>query len=193
MNDIGCKHNIPVFQSCPACGREMTGSPLTKQFQFIKFPKSIPKPKRTMIDYARAKNKPHMPLKRMKKVKRTKLPSIKSLKKRAWDLFSIFIRNRDSRCVLCNSVKGFSAGHLIPTGKSATKFDENNVFGLCSTCNFRDRFERGYHDRYVAWYFIKFGAGRYIKLVEKSQQLKQRKRIDYLEIIKRYGPTNPKP
>lgn len=120
------------------------------------------------------------------RVKRKKIPSIKKIKKQAWDAFSLFIRNRDKKCVLCNSIKGFSAGHLIPRGKSATKFDENNVFGLCSTCNFRDRFEPGYHDKYVAWYFIKFGAGRYIKLVEKSQQIKQRKRQDFEDIIKKY-------
>jgi len=168
---------------------------LTKEFEHslkpigLMFEKPTPKPKRTMYDYAKKaiKNKRLIARPAPKKKKKTRLPSMTKIKKKTWDCFSLFIRNRDKKCVLCGSIKGFSAGHLIPRGKASTCYDENNVFGLCSTCNFRDRFEPGYHDRYVAWYYVKFGAGRYINLVNKSQQLKQRKRIDYEELIKKYG------
>lgn len=162
----------------------------------LMFEKSTPKKKKDMRYYAeRAKKQHHIPLKSTKKkskpkIGRKKLPSIKSIKKRTWNLFSLFIRARDKKCVLCGSVKGFSAGHLIPISKASTRYDENNVFGLCSTCNFRDRFEPGFHDRYVAWYFVKFGAGKYIKLVEKSKGAVQYKRFDYENIIKKYGNTS---
>ena len=159
----------------------------------LKFQKPTPKPRKTMLDYAKNMAKKRI-VTRLKSTKhkstRKRLPSIKKIKKQAWDLFSLFIRARDKKCVLCGSVKGFSAGHLISIQRTATKFDENNVFGLCSTCNFKDRFVEGYHDFYVSWYIEKYGGKQYTRLVSKSTELKQYKRIDYEELIKKYDSTS---
>lgn len=128
-----------------------------------------------------------MPKVKRKGKKRSKLPSITSIKDKAWNCFSLFIRARDKKCVLCGSIKGFSAGHLISRQRTPVKFDENNVFGLCSTCNFKDRFVEGYHDVFVAWYIDNYGALPYTDLVERSKGTKQMKRVDYELLIKKYG------
>lgn len=135
----------------------------------------------------RKKTKRIKRVKRTKRIKRIKLPSIKSLKRKADKVFSAFIRNRDKRCVLCNSVKGLSAGHLIKRGKMATRYDENNVFGLCSSCNFRDFMEQSYHDFFISWYIKKFGASSFIDLVEKSRKTIKANRLFFENIIKKYG------
>jgi len=153
----------------------------------LKFPKSIPKKRKTMADYAQKQRQ--MPkVAKKKKSMGKRLPSIKSIKDKANTLFSNFIKNRDNRtCVLCKSTLSPTAGHLIKRGKMATKFDEGNVFCLCNKCNFKDWKTDAYHDVYVAWFIEKYGASKYIVLVEKSKQIKQMKRADFENIIKRYG------
>jgi len=151
---------------------------LTKTFAFIKFPKPTTKKRKTMLDYA--KNKRVAPLKR----KRKHLPSISALKRKADNLFSLYIRSRDSgRCVLCKKTKDIQCGHLIKRGKMSTRFDEINCNALCSSCNYKDNFEP---QHYVLWFLKEYGAKMYEDLVERSKGIRQMKRCDYEEIISRY-------
>ena len=78
------------------------------------------------------------------KGKRKKLPSIKSLRKRVWAQFSIFIRTRDAdefgivTCCTCPARHHWGsgqihAGHWI---HGRLDFDERNIHGQCRNDNF---------------------------------------------------------
>lgn len=79
-----------------------------------------------------------------KKTKRAKLPSLKSLRKRVWVQFSIFIRTRDAdefgmvTCVTCPARHPWNsgeihAGHWI---HGRLDFDERNIHGQCKNDNY---------------------------------------------------------
>jgi hypothetical protein len=74
----------------------------------------------------------------------TKNESVSSLKKKAWDLFSKYIRLKGSdwrgygKCVTCDEVKEWKrlqAGHFIPGRRNSILFDERNVHIQCDGCN----------------------------------------------------------
>ena len=78
------------------------------------------------------------------KGKRKKLPSIKSLRKRVWAQFSIFIRTRDAdefgivTCCTCPARHHWGsgqihAGHWI---HGRLDFDERNISPQCRNCNY---------------------------------------------------------
>lgn len=154
----------------------MTDKYLTDTFQFIAFPKPIKKVK--VPKYLRRTVK--------KAGKRKKLPSISSLKKKADNLFSLFIRERDKRCVIgggkCRG--SLQCGHLIKRGKMATRYDEVNCNCLCEYHNYLDNFD---HDIYVSWFLRNYGALMYQDLVERSRGIRQMKRLDFMDIISKYG------
>ena len=54
-------------------------------------------------------------------------------------------------------------------GKKFVRWDENNCFCLCSTCNFRDKVDTNYHGRYVAWYIEKYGVEKYKDLEFRAE------------------------
>lgn len=56
------------------------------------------------------------------------------LKKRAWTLFSTFIRKRDPICFTCKNPTD-NAGHFRHGHTKAGFFNEINVNGQCSRCN----------------------------------------------------------
>ncbi len=136
-------------------------------------PKS-PRLRRTMLTH-----------KAPKKKKRTKLPSISRLKRKADALFSVFIRNRDKNiCVVCGSTKNVQCGHLIKRGKMSTRYDELNCHALCAVCNYLDQYEPWH---YTNWFIKKYGAPLYQELYNKSKRLKQMKRLDYEDLIEKYS------
>lgn len=82
--------------------------------------------------------------KKVKKAKRKKLPSIKSLHKRAWAQFSIWIRVREAdengyvQCTTCPSSHLWNSG-LIHAGHwihGRLDFDERNIHPQCRNDNF---------------------------------------------------------
>lgn len=77
-----------------------------------------------------------------KKVKRKKLPSMRKLHKKAWDLQSIWVRSHDAdfngynRCYTCYKVyhwKELQAGHFIHGSYDFSV--EDNIRPQCSSCN----------------------------------------------------------
>lgn len=118
-----------------------------------------------------------------KKSKRVKLPSIRKLILKADKLFSLFIRQRDLKCVLCGSTSSLTNGHLVKRGKKQVRWDELNCHCLCMGCNWKDNFD---HDVYVLWFIKNYGALPYQDLVEKSRGVFKPSREYLLEIIKRY-------
>lgn len=77
-------------------------------------------------------------------IKKKKLKSISSLKKKAWKVFSQYIRRRNENldgnvmCVTCDKWghwKTMHAGHFIHGHSKPSFFEENNVHVQCVKCN----------------------------------------------------------
>jgi len=83
-------------------------------------------------------------MKRKLKFAKEKKVSISKLKKRAWRLFSEYIRRKDvmkngnTACFTCGFAypwKSMQAGHWLPGRHNAVLFDERNVHPQCVKCN----------------------------------------------------------
>lgn len=79
--------------------------------------------------------------------KTTKTKSIKSLKAKAWKLFSEYIRRKDAdangiaKCVTCGHEehwKQMQAGHFIPGRCNSILFEESGVHVQCARCNYNE-------------------------------------------------------
>ena len=143
------------------------------------------------------KPKPRKPMKRTcitaKEFQKIKLPSTgknarAKAKKRAWDIFSKWIRLRDSdengmvKCITCPSKKHWKdmdAGHYITRAKESTLFMEENVSGQCGGCN---RFQGGKFLEHAQAVDRKFGPGTRDRIEQKAFQMCKRTLNDYLFI-----------
>ena len=123
-----------------------------------------------------------------------KQPSISSLKKKLWEVFSKYIRARDSYiCFTCNRKgegSGIHAGHFIPksVGGILLYFHEENVRAQCYHCNINlggNQWEYGQRLgeetvkklQLLRRETLKWGVGNYIEKIEF-----------YKEKLKEYGP-----
>ncbi len=124
-------------------------------------PERIKKPKydfrKEMSVKARAK-------KLVKKFSDQQQEPLKKLKKALWDIFSLFIRKRDSKngfftCISCGQPQRTSdgnlqAGHYHKSSMSAAlRYSEINVNGQCYSCNIlkegnRQGYEKGLIKKY---------------------------------------------
>jgi len=68
---------------------------------------------------------------------------------------------RDGKCVCCGTTQSLTPGHLFSRVAYSTRWDLNNVFAQCLSCNLRHEY-----DPYpLTSYFInKFGQSAYDKL-----------------------------
>jgi|GEM_PF-847311 len=118
--------------------------------------------------------------------------------------FNKFIRLRDRNgdyfyCPTCKSTKkilgdNYQACHFFPAGQfSWHKFNEDNVFGGCKSCNY---YKHG--AGYSFGYYVKekIGEERYLKLEYLNGYYRQRgfkwDRIALIEIIEKYKAKNKK-
>lgn len=108
------------------------------------------------------------------KKKKAKKKSLKGLKNKAWNLFSIYIRLRDSNnegfspCCTCGKVFHWSemdAGHYISRGYLNTFLNEKNVF---AQCRWENRYREGATSAYAIFLVKKFGNG----IIEELDDLK---------------------
>ena len=80
--------------------------------------------------------------------RKVRQPSKSTIKRRAWDAFSKFIRTRDclfttgtierGRCITCGEefpFKSLQAGHFIPGRHNANLFSEKGTHAQCRACN----------------------------------------------------------
>ena len=74
-----------------------------------------------------------------------------TMHKKAWKVFSKWIRNRDKRCVTCGSTKQLQAGHFW---HNVLDFDEININAQCVYCN---HFLSGNLASYSAYLIRKYG------------------------------------
>ena len=105
------------------------------------------------------------------------------LLKEADRVFSLFIRKRDKKCVICGTTERLQNGHLIKRGKKSVRFDEKNCNCQCSSCNVK---HNHYPEHYTNWFVSKYGLKEYQSLIKKSAEIKQFKVYELEEIIRKY-------
>jgi hypothetical protein len=100
--------------------------------------------------------------------------------KKLWKVFSEFIRLRDSnengfcRCFTCPGIryyKNMDAGHGIPRGNMATKYNEQNNHAQCKQCN--GPAGRGKPKEYKAEMDKRYGPGTWDDMMLKSRTVEK--------------------
>lgn len=108
-----------------------------------------------------------------------KLTPVKSLKKKADVLMSLYIRKRDKRCVLCGTTLKLQCGHLISRRKNSVRWDDVNCNCQCWGCNLR---HNQWPEYYTNWFIKEYGQSMYEDLVDRSQKIIKVNRV-FLEGI----------
>lgn len=124
--------------------------------------------------------------------------STKGLRKKAWDLFSIWVRQRKvdddvmpegaNKCVTCGVIEnwkyGLQAGHYIHGKNWMSGMDERNVWPQCVKCN---KYLSGNAIPYSQFLLKKYG----INIIETLQELRcqgwKPSRQELEDIVKRYS------
>lgn len=118
-----------------------------------------------------------------KKVKRTKLPTVKSLEKKLDKVHSEYIRLRDPACVTCGSVDQANNGHLFTRRAKSTRWDDLNCARQCWPCNFRHEFDPY---PYTVWFLDKYGREAYDRLHFRHRTIRKFTRADIEGLIDEY-------
>jgi len=118
--------------------------------------------------------------------------TISKEKKKAWDLFSQYIRLRDciittgtleyAICVTCESkyhFKQLQGGHFLPGRHNSVLFDERNCHAQCHGCNM---FKQGNTVRYFRFMQEHYGEEIIQELEQKDRELKQFKIYELQEL-----------
>lgn len=128
----------------------------------------------------------------MKRKKGRKI-SLKGLKLKLWDIFSVYIRRKYAdengmvKCITCPEVMRWQdsqAGHCVPKSLGLSiYFEEKNVRPQCSSCNCA--WQGRQHDFIEA---LKEDYGPNIKeeLYAQQKNIRQIKRWEYEELIETY-------
>ncbi len=106
-----------------------------------------------------------------------------SIHKKAWNVFSKWIRNRDPYCVTCGAPSQ-QAGHFW---HGVLDFDEENISGQCIRCN---HFLSGNLAQYSIYLLRKLGKKKFEALdLRHTRALAGEKRTDeeYNTIIEKYS------
>lgn len=117
------------------------------------------------------------------KTKRARTKSSRAkAKKKAWDAFSRYIRQRDPQCVTCGGPSQ-QAGHFIDGRHNAVLFSEEGVHGQCYHCNVGLK-----GNKLEYWLFMERTYGRKVidRLMLESRVTVQYKTADFEEIEQRY-------
>lgn len=104
-------------------------------------------------------------------------------KNRAWDVFSLWIRNRDKRCVTCGATTGLQAGHFW---HNVLDFDEININAQCARCN---HFLSGNLAVYATYLIDRYGIKKFNDLKDrhyKAMAGEKRSVEDYEALIEKY-------
>lgn len=104
-------------------------------------------------------------MKRTRLAKKRKVRSQREiLRDKAWATFSLWIRNRDKKCVTCGSENNGQAGHRWH-GK--LDFDEININRQCSACN---KWKQGNLSKYDDYLIGKYGHEVWQALYERKNK-----------------------
>ena len=123
-----------------------------------------------------------------KPIRKQSKNTISKLKREAWKVFSLWIRNRDNWiCYTCGAQRkgaGMHAGHFVPRSHNSTLFDPMNNHAQCATCNIWKRGEPGI---YASRLLKEYGREAFEDLVKRGRETKQFKPSELEEIIKKYA------
>lgn len=98
------------------------------------------------------------------KYKLPKVMSRKRLIKKLDSVFSIYIRQRDKKCVQCGSRENLTCGHLFSRVAHSTRWDEKNCHCQCTGCNMSHEFNP---HNFTLWFVRRFGLLEYELLNKK--------------------------
>ena len=123
-------------------------------------------------------------------MKKKKLPSLSSLKRKLDKQFSMFIRRRDADdngmgiCVTCGEVRSLQSGHWIPRQHLAVRWDERNCHGQCAACNC---WGHGKLIDYTIFMQSNYGQDVVDELMRLKRTTVKMTRSDYETLIERYS------
>lgn len=126
------------------------------------------------------------------KKKKPKPKSLSSLKKKAWTVFSQYIRRSNADgygicvCYTCGERqqwKEAQAGHAIPGRHNAVLYDEEIVRVQCVACNI---FKRGNYPIFTTKLIKAHGMEWWENKLARSRQTVKYTRTDIQEIIDKY-------
>ena len=92
---------------------------------------------------------------------------IKATTDKADKLFSVFIRDRDGKCVRCGRAEQLQNSHFWGRGNSAVRYDPDNCDTLCYACHYGNA---------QGWEYNKQGAYREFKI--KQLGMKKYKELE---------------
>jgi len=126
--------------------------------------------------------------KRKSRVDRVKKKTVSWYRKKAWTVFSKWIRERDKGvCYTCQrrGLHGsiYHAGHFISRRHNATLFNEMNVHGQCINCNMWDYGNSGVYAQNL---IRDYGKEKFDELVAKGKTIKQFTIKELENIIEKY-------
>lgn len=122
--------------------------------------------------------------------------SISTLKKKAWKVFSQYIRQKGSdwrgnaECVTCAKIapwKTMHAGHFIAGRGNTILFEETNVHPQCYVCNVR---KHGDQLNYYRFMVSTYGEDEVIRLTKLSKKTHPFTRDELTTLIQKYE-NNP--
>ena len=123
--------------------------------------------------------------------KHSKLP-IAKLKKKAWDTFSIYVRQKGmdeqgmNECYTCRKQyhwKVLQAGHFIPRTHNATFIDEMNVKPQCFADNI---WKRGASHEFSSRLIEEYGLEAFNALIAKGRTIKKFSPSELEALIEKY-------
>ena len=123
----------------------------------------------------------------MAKKRKKKLPSLRSLEKKADRLLSEYIREVTRReyflCPLCDAGPIQACFHFITRKRKIVRWSVRNVVGSCHRCNFIEQF---FPDLSRAWFIRNRGVQTYLDLVDEARGTRDFNREDMAAIIKTF-------
>jgi len=115
----------------------------------------------------------------LRKRSKNRLPT---LKRKAWSLFSKYIRERDGNvCFTCGEY-GNQAGHFIH--RDSLDFEEKNIHAQCTRCNLN---LSGNLAEYTLRMIDKYGREEVDELMARKHQIKRWTVGELEEIIEKYA------
>lgn len=125
-------------------------------------------------------------------MKKKKTPTLRSLKDRAWKLFSEWIRRKDAdeggtvQCVTCKGLfhwKETHAGHFVPGRTNSVLLVEELVHVQCPICNI---WRGGNYHAYTLFMLDTYGRAKVDEFLALRHQVKKMTRADWEAKIEEY-------
>jgi hypothetical protein len=112
-----------------------------------------------------------------------KKPTISKLKKQLDQIFSLYIRKRDKKCITCGSTKNLQCGHFHSRTHLSTRWSEINCNTQCVGCNV---FKSGNMAEYAHALQERYGQNILQKLYKEKEKIVKLTPDWYIEKINYY-------